>query len=111
MSRSAASPPPAPAGAPFLLEIGSEEIPARFIPAARRELAAFFGSPVAYIVISVFLSWHFVVAEYVGGVALILVMWLVVRLTRPEKLIDAVRDRVSNGSKSRRGGEEPSSPR
>ena len=30
------------AQAPFLLEIGSEEIPARFIPASRDELAARF---------------------------------------------------------------------
>ncbi|MCM2561046.1 permease [Lutimaribacter sp. EGI FJ00015] len=49
------------------------------------------------IVISVFLSWHFVVAEYVGGVVLILVMWLVVRLTRPGRLITKVRERLEAG--------------
>lgn len=46
------------------------------------------------IVISVFLSWHFVVAEYVGGVLLIAAMWIIVRLTRPDRLIRAMRDRL-----------------
>jgi len=44
------------------------------------------------IVIAVFLSWHFVVAEYLGGVILILVMWLVVKLTLPERLEHEARD-------------------
>lgn len=46
------------------------------------------------IVISVFLSWHFVVAEYLGGVLLIALMWGIVRLTRPGRLIEAMRDRL-----------------
>jgi len=46
------------------------------------------------IVISVFLSWHFVVAEYVGGILLILAMWGIVALTRPRRLIGAVRERL-----------------
>jgi uncharacterized membrane protein YraQ (UPF0718 family) len=46
------------------------------------------------IIIAVFLSWQFVVAEYLGGALLILFMWLVVRLTRPGKLIKAARDRA-----------------
>ena len=33
------------------------------------------------IIIGIFLGWQFVVGEYVGGVLLILLMWLVVRLT------------------------------
>ena len=33
------------------------------------------------IIIAVFLSWQFVVGEYLGGVLLILFMWLIVRLT------------------------------
>jgi len=44
------------------------------------------------IVIAVFLSWQFVVGEYVGGVLLILLMWLVVRLTRPKILIEDARE-------------------
>jgi hypothetical protein len=46
------------------------------------------------IVIAVFLGWQFVVGEYVGGVLLILLMWLVVRLTRPARLIEAARERA-----------------
>lgn len=44
------------------------------------------------IVIAVFLSWQFVVGEYVGGMLLILLMWLVVRITRPKKLIEEARE-------------------
>ncbi|MEQ8483970.1 MAG: permease [Pseudomonadales bacterium] len=46
------------------------------------------------IVIAVFLGWQFVVGEYVGGVLLILLMWLVVRLTRPDRLIRDARQRA-----------------
>jgi len=46
------------------------------------------------IVISVFLTWQFVVAEYVGGLLLILLTWLAVRLTRPTRLIEHARDRA-----------------
>src|SRR6056297_724356 len=52
------------------------------------------------IVISVFLAWQFVVAEYVGGVLLILLMWLVVRLTRPAKLIEQARERAQTAEGS-----------
>lgn len=44
------------------------------------------------IIIAVFLSWQFVVGEYVGGVFLILLMWVVVKLTLPEKLEAQARD-------------------
>ncbi len=46
------------------------------------------------IVIAVFLSWQFVVGEYVGGILLILVMWLIVRLTYPEEMIVSARRRL-----------------
>lgn len=49
------------------------------------------------IVITVFLSWHFVVGEYIGGILLILVMWLLIRLTKPQGLIDAAREKLSDG--------------
>src|SRR6056297_3547969 len=49
------------------------------------------------IVISVFLSWHFVVAEYVGGLILIAVMWALVKLYRPQKLIENVRSSLEAG--------------
>ncbi|ODA67411.1 putative permease [Methyloligella halotolerans] len=44
------------------------------------------------IVIAVFLSWQFVVGEYLGGILLILLTWLLVRLTYPKKLVERARD-------------------
>ncbi len=44
------------------------------------------------IVIAVFLGWQFVVGEYVGGLLLILLMWLVVKITRPKKLTEKARE-------------------
>lgn len=46
------------------------------------------------IVIAVFLSWQFVVGEYLGGVLLILLTWLLVRLSLPKKLTEAARERA-----------------
>ncbi len=46
------------------------------------------------IVIAVFLSWQFVVGEYVGGILLILIMWIFVKITRPKKMIKNVRQRL-----------------
>jgi hypothetical protein len=43
------------------------------------------------IVIAVFLGWQFVVGEYAGGVLLVLLMWLLVRLTYPESLVRSAR--------------------
>ena len=48
------------------------------------------------IVIAVFLSWHFVVGEYLGGILLILIMWLLVRLTRPTDLLRRTRERLES---------------
>ena len=44
------------------------------------------------IIIGIFLGWQFVVGEYVGGVLLILLMWLVVRLTRGFAPIERARE-------------------
>jgi uncharacterized protein len=38
------------------------------------------------IIIAVFLSWQFVVGEYIGGLILVFLMWGVVRFTLPKKL-------------------------
>lgn len=46
------------------------------------------------IIIAIFLGWQFVVGEYIGGVLLILLMWLVVKLTRRLAPIDAARKRA-----------------
>ena len=47
------------------------------------------------IIISVFLSWHFVVGEYAGGIMLILISWLFIRLTQPKKLIKQAKEKAS----------------
>jgi uncharacterized membrane protein YraQ (UPF0718 family) len=52
------------------------------------------------VVIAVFLGWQFVVGEYLGGVLLILLMWLTVRLTLPHKLEQTARDRARKAEAS-----------
>ncbi|WP_411359510.1 permease [Pseudidiomarina salilacus] len=49
-------------------------------------------------VIAVFLSWQFVVGEYLGGILLIVLAWLFVKLTRPRQLIDNARDEDAEGA-------------
>ena len=46
------------------------------------------------IIISIFLSWQFVVGEYLGGVLLILLTWLLVRLTLPKSLEEEARENI-----------------
>lgn len=43
------------------------------------------------IIISVFMSWQFVVGEYAGGILLIVFTWIVVKLTVPMKWINEAR--------------------
>ena len=52
------------------------------------------------IIISVFLSWHFVVGEYLGGVMLILLSWAFIRIVRPDKLIKQAKERVGDDDDS-----------
>ncbi len=58
------------------------------------------------IIISIFLGWQFVVGEYVGGLILILISWLLLRIINPKKLIKNARERLDSeddeddGSKS-----------
>lgn len=59
------------------------------------------------IVIAVFLGWQFVVGEYVGGVLLICLMWLVVRLTRPKRLIERAREHAREEEGDEGAGETP----
>lgn len=40
------------------------------------------------IIISIFLGWHFVVGEYIGGLVLILICWILIRIINPKKLIE-----------------------
>ncbi len=46
------------------------------------------------IVIAAFLSWQFVVGEYLGGLLLILITWVLVRFTAPRSGIDTARERA-----------------
>ncbi len=57
------------------------------------------------IVIAVFLGWQFVVGEYVGGFLLILLMWLLVRLTNPKQLIRHARDKARSAEQDDDNGE------
>ncbi|WP_370176446.1 permease [Leeuwenhoekiella palythoae] len=43
------------------------------------------------IIISIFLGWQFVVGEYVGGLLLILICWILIRVINPKKLIEKAR--------------------
>ncbi len=56
------------------------------------------------VVIAIFLSWQFVVAEYVGGILLILFGWLFIRITRPDKLIKQARERLGRDEDAEAGG-------
>ena len=57
------------------------------------------------IVIAVFLGWQFVVGEYLGGVLLILLTWLVVRLTYSRKLVERAREKARAQEGEEDGGE------
>lgn len=49
------------------------------------------------IIIGIFLSWQFVVGEYLGGLLLILFMWLMVRVTLTSSLEKDAREHVGSG--------------
>ncbi|MDR6301746.1 permease [Mesonia maritima] len=46
------------------------------------------------IIISIFLGWQFVVGEYAGGILLIGISWVLIRLINPKKLIDKARENL-----------------
>ncbi|WP_127844235.1 permease [Psychroflexus aestuariivivens] len=48
------------------------------------------------IIISIFLGWQFVVGEYVGGILLILISWILIRIINPKKLIEKARKNLEN---------------
>ncbi|WP_027329980.1 permease [Marinimicrobium agarilyticum] len=55
------------------------------------------------MVIAIFLGWQFVVGEYVGGILLILVVWLLVRITRPRRLEAQARKKMDDGDHDEHG--------
>lgn len=46
------------------------------------------------IIIGVFLSWQFIVGEYVGGLLLILLVWLFIKIKYPKSLVEKARDKA-----------------
>jgi uncharacterized membrane protein YraQ (UPF0718 family) len=52
------------------------------------------------IIISVFLSWQFVAGEYIGGLMLIIFMWILVKIKRPSKAIKIARERLNKGEEN-----------
>ncbi|MEZ5492403.1 MAG: permease [Gammaproteobacteria bacterium] len=59
------------------------------------------------IVIAVFLGWQFVVGEYVGGALLILLMWLLVRISYPRQLIKHAREKARDSEEHDDNDESP----
>lgn len=59
------------------------------------------------IIIAVFLGWQFVVGEYVGGILLILITWLIVRLTGAFGLAKKARERAREAEGSSEESEDP----
>ncbi|MEQ8240990.1 MAG: permease, partial [Cyclobacteriaceae bacterium] len=57
------------------------------------------------IIISIFLGWQFVVGEYVGGVFLILISWLLIRLIKPQKLINEARKNLGEIDKDEKSSD------
>lgn len=70
-----------------LFQKGAALVPALAFLLASTNLVVELG-----ILIYIFLDWQFVVAEYVGGLLLIGVMWMSVRVTLPERLERAARE-------------------
>lgn len=48
------------------------------------------------IIISIFLGWQFVVGEYVGGILLILICWILIRIINPKKLVKKARKNLES---------------
>lgn len=85
------------AGTRALFAKGAGIVPALAFLLASTNLVVELG-----IIIAIFLGWQFVVGEYVGGVLLILLMWLVVRLTRSVAPIKNAREKA----KASQGGHD-----
>ena len=82
-------------GARALFAKGAGFIPAMAFLLASTNLVVELG-----IIIALFLGWQFVVGEYIGGVLLILLMWLLVRLTRGFAPIEEARKTAQDSEAS-----------
>ena len=54
------------------------------------------------IVISIFLGWQFVVGEYIGGILLILIVWILVGLINPKSIISKARKKLGKSEEESR---------
>lgn len=81
-----------------LFQKGAGPVPALAFLLASTNLVIELG-----IVIALFLSWQFVVGEYVGGLLLIAVMWIVLRLTLPRDFVEEVRKRAASAGGEHEG--------
>lgn len=59
------------------------------------------------ILIFIFLAWQFVLGEYLGGLLLIGVMWVLVRFTLPKRLATAAREHAQSAGGHDEDGEPP----
>lgn len=55
------------------------------------------------IIISIFLGWQFVVGEYLGGILLILISWILIRTINPKKLIEKARKNLESEDEGKVG--------
>ncbi len=46
------------------------------------------------ILIAIFLDWQFVLSEYLGGILLILISWLLIKIIKPKKVIKSAREHL-----------------
>lgn len=58
------------------------------------------------IVIFIFLGWQFMAAEYIGGLLLILFMWMFVKITYPQQLVQQARDRLDQEKKNEKDSQK-----
>jgi len=90
-------------GARALFAKGAGLVPAMAFLLASTNLVIELG-----IVIAVFLGWQFVVGEYVGGVLLILISWVAIKLTLSKGLLKKAREKAEEGSADDDGDGESS---
>ncbi|WP_282137430.1 permease [Rossellomorea aquimaris] len=55
------------------------------------------------ILIYIFLGWQFVVAEMIGGIVLIFITWILVKITYPKKLVEEAKDHVEDEEEDEEG--------
>ena len=92
-------------GARALFAKGAGLVPAMAFLLASTNLVIELG-----IIIAIFLGWQFVVGEYVGGILLILLMWLVVRLTGRFAPIEDARQKAQESQGDEDGEESGDAP-